>query len=98
MLGEGDASLKRPSNRCERPPRPGGAHMRGGRFHDRSRSALVARWGALGATAASTPLAKGGEAVEKELARLEGMQGSAMKADKKAWLAKRVHILKGLAA
>ena len=43
-------------------------------------------------------IAKGGEAVEKELARLEGMQGSAMKADKKAWLAKRVHILKGLAA
>ena len=43
-------------------------------------------------------IAKGGEAVEKELARLEGMQGSAMKADKKAWLAKRVNILKGLAA
>ena len=43
-------------------------------------------------------IAKGGEAVEKELARLEGMQGSAMKADKKAGRAKRVHILKGLAA
>ena len=42
--------------------------------------------------------AKGDEAVAKELKRLEGMQGGAMKPDKKAWLAKRVHILKGLSA
>ena len=40
--------------------------------------------------------AKDADAITKELARLEGMKGSAMKPDKKAWLGKRVHILKAL--
>mmetsp|Transcript_6383 Transcript_6383/g.18860 ORF Transcript_6383/g.18860 Transcript_6383/m.18860 type:complete len:144 (+) Transcript_6383:233-664(+) len=40
--------------------------------------------------------AKGAEAMAKELTRLEGMQGAAMKPDKKIWLAKRVRILKKL--
>ena len=40
--------------------------------------------------------AKGADAIAKELTRLEGMAGGSMKPDKKAWLAKRVHILKGL--
>ena len=39
---------------------------------------------------------KGTDACVKELARLEGMKGSAMKPDKKAWLLKRIHINKGL--
>mmetsp|Transcript_9275 Transcript_9275/g.30142 ORF Transcript_9275/g.30142 Transcript_9275/m.30142 type:complete len:141 (-) Transcript_9275:395-817(-) len=38
--------------------------------------------------------AKGSDAAQTELARLEGMKHSAMKPDKKAWLAKRIHILK----
>lgn len=42
--------------------------------------------------------AKAGDAIAKELARLEGMTGKSMKSDKKAWLSQRMHILKGLSA
>ncbi len=41
---------------------------------------------------------KGADAIAKEATRLEGMKGSAMKPDKKAWLLKRINVLKGLSA
>eukprot|EP00633_Aureoumbra_lagunensis_P002900 CAMPEP_0197286256 /NCGR_PEP_ID=MMETSP0890-20130614/1713_1 /TAXON_ID=44058 ORGANISM="Aureoumbra lagunensis, Strain CCMP1510" /NCGR_SAMPLE_ID=MMETSP0890 /ASSEMBLY_ACC=CAM_ASM_000533 /LENGTH=143 /DNA_ID=CAMNT_0042754477 /DNA_START=157 /DNA_END=588 /DNA_ORIENTATION=+ len=41
---------------------------------------------------------KGSAAAQTELARLEGMKGSSMKPDKKAWLSKRIHILKQLSS
>ena len=40
---------------------------------------------------------KGADAMAKEATRLEGMKGSAMKPDKKAWLLKRINVLKALA-
>ena len=40
--------------------------------------------------------AKGADAIAAEAKRLEGMKGGTMKPDKKAWLMKRISILKGL--
>ena len=40
--------------------------------------------------------AKGAEAIEKQLTRLTGMLGKSMKAELKAWVSKRVNILKQL--
>merc|ERR1712083_590662 len=39
---------------------------------------------------------KAADAIKKELERLEGLVGSSMKEDKKAWLMKRIAVLKGL--
>ena len=43
-------------------------------------------------------VAKGADKIATEATRLEGMKGADMKADKKAWLMKRIAVLNGLSA